>query len=72
MERDGRSLDHHTLEVIRLMAVKRVREGESPSAVIASYGFYRTAIYRWIKAASQPGVGLRALHELLPVWWTAS
>src|SRR5271168_1519330 len=62
MKRDGRSLDHHTLEVIRLMAVERVREGESPSAVIASYGFCRTAIYRWIKAASQPGVVLRALQ----------
>jgi len=62
MKRDGRSLDHHTLEVIRKMAVERVREGESPSAVIASYGFCRTAIYRWIKAASQPGVGLRALQ----------
>ena len=62
MKRDGRSLDHQTLEVIRLMAVERVREGESPSAVIASYGFCRTAIYRWIKAASQPGVGLRALQ----------
>ena len=62
MKRDGRSLDHQTLEVIRVMAVERVRDGESPSAVIASYGFCRTAIYRWIKAASQPGVGLRALR----------
>lgn len=62
MKRDGRSFDHKTLEVIRLMAVERVRSGESASTVIASYGFSRTAIYRWIKAASQPGLGLRALH----------
>jgi len=27
------------------MAVERVREGEAPSAVIASYGFSRTTIY---------------------------
>ena len=39
MKRDGRKLDHKTLEEIRLMAVERVREGEDPSVVIASYGF---------------------------------
>jgi transposase len=36
MKRDGRTLDHATLETIRTMAVERVREGERPSAVIAS------------------------------------
>lgn len=62
MKRDGRSFDHRTLEVIRLMAVERVRAGERASSVIASYGFSRTTIYNWIKAASQPGIGLKALH----------
>jgi transposase len=62
MKRDGRSFDHKTLEVIRLMAVERVRAGELPSVVIASYGFSRTTIYKWIKAASQPGLGLNALR----------
>src|SRR5215204_1986347 len=45
MKRDGRGFDHQTLEAIRLMAIERVREGEAPSAVIASYGFARTTIY---------------------------
>src|SRR3712207_8072585 len=62
MKRDGRTFDHGTLETIRLMAVERVRDGEAPSAVIASYGFSRTSIYRWLKAAAKPGVGLRALR----------
>jgi len=31
MKRDGRKLDHRTLEEIRKMAVERVREGEKPS-----------------------------------------
>jgi transposase len=62
MKRDGRKLDHATLEAIRLMAVERVREGEMPSAVIASYGFSRTTIYKWLTAAAKPGVGLRALQ----------
>jgi transposase len=61
MDRDGRSFDHRTLEAIRLMAVERVREGEPASSVIASYGFSRTTIYKWIKAAATPGVGVKAL-----------
>jgi len=63
MKRDGRTLDHATLETIRLMAVERVREGESPTTVIASYGFNRTTIYKWIRAAVQPGVGIKALRS---------
>jgi transposase len=63
MKRDGRSLDHQTLEVIRTMAVERVREGESPSAVVAAYGFCRTMMEdhgKWLKAASPSGPGLQA------------
>jgi transposase len=60
MKRDGRSLDHQTLEVIRKMAVERVREGESPSAVVAAYGFCRTTIYKWLNAATPSGAGLDA------------
>jgi transposase len=62
MKRDGRGFDHRTLEAIRLMAVERVRGGERPSPVVASFGFHRTTIYKWLKAASKPGVGLKALH----------
>lgn len=61
MKRDGRTLDHGTLEAIRTMAVARVREGERPSVVIASYGFHRCTIYRWINAARGRGQGLKAL-----------
>jgi len=61
MKRDGRKLDHKTLEEIRLMAVERVREGEDPSTVIASFGFCRTTIYKWLRAAKGRGRGLAAL-----------
>jgi len=44
------------------MAVERVGEGEAASAVIASYGFNRTSIYKWLRAVAKPGVGLRALE----------
>jgi transposase len=63
MKRDGRSFDHGTLEAIRMMAVERVRDGERPSTVIASYGFSRTTIYKWLTTASQPGKGVKALHS---------
>lgn len=45
------------------MAVERVREGERPSEVIEAYGFNRTTIYKWIKAALRPGVGMKALRS---------
>ena len=63
MLRDGRGFDHQTLEAIRLVAVERVRDGERPSSVIASFGFNRTTIYRWLEVASKPGVGLSALRS---------
>ncbi|MGA7180295.1 MAG: helix-turn-helix domain-containing protein, partial [Thiobacillaceae bacterium] len=55
MKRDGRTLDRKTLEEIRLMAIERVREGEPATKVIEAYGFNRTTIYKWLKAALQPG-----------------
>ena len=45
------------------MAVERVREGELASEVIAAYGFNRTTIYKWLKAALRPGMGIKALHS---------
>jgi transposase len=63
MQRDGRSFDHGTLETIRLMAVERVREGERASAVISSYGFNRTTIYKWLAVVSSPGKGVKALRS---------
>src|ERR1700684_2805599 len=63
MKRDGRTLNHKTLEEIRLMAVQRVWEGERPGVVIASYGFARSVIYRWLREAKGKGRGLRALRS---------
>jgi transposase len=63
MKRDGRKLDHKTLEEIRRMAVQRVWEGEKPSVVIASYGFSRQIIYKWLREARKKGRGLQALRS---------
>jgi transposase len=55
MQVDGRTLSHDTLEHIRISAVQRVREGEKPSTVIASYGFCRTTIYKWLRSTKKRG-----------------
>ena len=61
MKRDGRTLDHRTLEEFRFLAVRRVNEGETASAVVRSLGLHRTSIYRWLKAANESGKGELAL-----------
>lgn len=46
--RDARTLDHKTLEEIRIRAVERVQAGESPEVVIQALGFTRSCIYTWL------------------------
>lgn len=58
---DGRKLSHEASEAIRIMAIKRIREGEKPSEVMRSFGLCRTTIYKWIKAAERGGI--RALKS---------
>ena len=60
MKRDGRKLDHKTLEAIRLMAMERLGEGEAASSVMESFGFCRTTIYKW-RNKVRDGKGLKAL-----------
>jgi transposase len=56
MRIDGRTLDHKTLEHLRITAVKRVIEdGEAPSVVIESMGLCRTSIYRWLHKFEDEG-----------------
>lgn len=56
MKIDGRSLDHKTLEHLRITACKRVIEdGELPAVVAASLGFCRTSIYPWLRRAEAEG-----------------
>jgi transposase len=56
MKVDGRTLDHKTLEHLRITACKRVIEdGEKPSVVAASLGFCRTCIYPWLRRIEEEG-----------------
>lgn len=63
MKRDGRKLAHNTLEEMRLLALQRMRDGEKPSVVAASFGMNRTWAYKVRMAARGSGNGARALRS---------
>ena len=59
--RDGRTLDHATLAEMRRLAAERMRAGERPAAVAASFGLQRAWAYRVQAAArGKPLTVLRA------------
>jgi transposase len=56
MKRDGRKLDHQTLEELRRIAVRRVVEDqESPSKVARDFGFCRNYLYPWLTKFNEEG-----------------
>jgi transposase len=52
---DCRKLDRSTQEHLRKLAIRRVRAGEPVAAVARSLGFYRTNVYRWLRAYRRGG-----------------
>ena len=46
---DGRKLSHKTLEEIRIRAVRRVIDGESPELVVKALGMNPRTIYKWLE-----------------------
>jgi transposase len=55
-ETDGRKLKHAVLEAIRVRAVRRVEQGESPETVIKALGMNRRTIYKWIARYREGGI----------------
>lgn len=53
---DGRKLDHKTREAIRIRAVQRILDGESPELIAKTLGFHRSAIYQWLKRYEADGL----------------
>lgn len=61
---DGRKLSPKTLEEIRVRAVQRVQDGESPEKVIKTLGFSRACIYNWLARYRAGGWhGLKTGHR---------
>lgn len=47
-DNDGRKYDHHTLQTMRLRAVKAIRNGQSATEVAKAYGVNRRTVYGWM------------------------
>jgi len=62
MKRDGRTLAHNTLEEMREMAVQRMKEGERPAEVAASFGMHRSWAFKCRALARGRGKGVRVLR----------
>ena len=45
---DARKLDHKTLEEMRMRAVKRIQDGESPGIIARVLGVDRSTVYGWL------------------------
>ncbi|OLK77862.1 helix-turn-helix domain-containing protein, partial [Xanthomonas oryzae] len=61
MKRDGRLVSRAALEEMRLMALQRMGEVESPAKVAASFGLHRGWAYKVLARAQEGGAG-----ELMP------
>ena len=61
MKRDGRKVSRAALEEMRLIAFVRMREGESPGKVAASFGLHCGWAYKVLAKAKGCGQGKRAL-----------
>jgi transposase len=52
---DARKLDHATLEALRIRAVRRVHDGDSPEVVSRIIGINRGTIYDWLASYRRGG-----------------
>ncbi|OLG80719.1 hypothetical protein BXO432_10750, partial [Xanthomonas oryzae pv. oryzae] len=57
MKRDGRLVSRAALEEMRLMALQRMGEGESPAEVASSFGLHRGWAYKVLARAQEGGCG---------------
>ena len=55
MKTDGRQLHRKALDVIRALALQRIADGETVTAVMQSYGLCRTTVYTWRRKLEERG-----------------
>src|ERR671923_2150186 len=60
-DNDGRKLDHHTLEQLRIRAVEQIQAGAHPEDIAAALGLARSTVFGWVARFREGGVdALRA------------
>jgi len=52
---DGRKLSHSAREAIRIRAVQRILDGESPEVIAKTLGYHRSAVYQWLNRYKADG-----------------
>ncbi len=57
-KRDGRLVSRAALEEMRLMALQRIGEGESPAEVASSFGLHRGWAYKVLAEHRREALGL--------------
>ena len=55
MKTDGRQLHRKALDAIRALALQRIADGETVTAVMQSYGLCRTTVYLWRRKLEERG-----------------
>lgn len=55
MKTDGRQLNRQALDAIRALALRRIADGESVTAVMQTYGLCRTTVYKWQRKLRERG-----------------
>ena len=66
---DGRKLNHSAREAIRIRAVQRILDGESPEVIAKTLGYHRSAVYQWLnrhKAAGFEGLKYQKIPGAQP------
>lgn len=53
---DGRKLSHSAREAIRIRAVQRILDGESPEVIAKTLGYHRSAVYQWLNRYKADGI----------------
>jgi transposase len=61
---DGRKIDHKTREAIRIRAVQRILDGESPEVIAKTLGYHRSAVYQWLKRYEAEGLDGLKYHKI--------
>jgi len=52
---DGRALDHHTLQTLRMQAVKAARKGMTVAAIGEAMGVAERSVFRWLASYASGG-----------------
>jgi transposase len=63
-DNDGRKLDHHTLEQLRIRAVRQLQQGAHPETIAEALGMARSTVFAWMAAYREGGLEALRAHPV--------